>query len=105
MNTSPRISSSQKVGRIKCRFLSLRRAVCVTVGLCGFVFGQSLRAANPSATLDEAQNGALNSGFDAATISPVDWASGNQNASKSHYIEGQAVPYRIVLENLDTSIQ
>src|SRR6266404_2979561 len=56
--------------------------------------------ANPSAGLDEGQNGALNNGTNAASISPVNWASGNQNSTKAHYIEAQSVPYRMVLQNL-----
>src|ERR1043166_1475232 len=57
-------------------------------------------AASQSASLDQAANGALNFGTNAASISPVDWENGDQGPMKSHYIEGQSVAYRMVLENL-----
>src|SRR6266581_3316682 len=67
-----------------------------------FVFAVALSASagNESATLDQAANGALNFSTNAASISPVDWENGDQGPTKSHYIEGQSVPYRMVLDNL-----
>ena len=46
--------------------------------------------------LDQAQNGGVGS----PPISPVDWINGNSNAQKSHYVEGESIPYRLVLTDL-----
>ncbi|MEO5984562.1 MAG: hypothetical protein ABIP80_03595, partial [Ferruginibacter sp.] len=48
-------------------------------------------AVNP----DQAVNGRAT-----APISPVDWINGNVNESKSHYVEGQSIPYRIQITGL-----
>ncbi|HEU4507265.1 MAG TPA: hypothetical protein VFR78_03435 [Pyrinomonadaceae bacterium] len=50
-----------------------------------------------SANLDTCANGPAN----APVFCTGDaWENGNLNSSKSHYLEGQSVPYRTILENL-----
>jgi hypothetical protein len=61
-------------------------------------------APNPSADLDQCANGKL--GADPAetcdTTFPENWINGDLVASKSHYGEGESVPYRIRMDNLST---
>src|SRR5450759_5981960 len=58
-------------------------------------------AANPSATLDQCANGA-----DVATrtcgcnVLASDWVNGNLGASKSAYLEGDSIPYRMLFDHL-----
>src|SRR5438093_3869571 len=56
-------------------------------------------AANPAADLDQCGNGQLGS----PNSCPPGWENGNLNASKSHYREGDSVPFRLLLTNLATS--
>jgi len=50
-----------------------------------------------AANLDQGANGPAIS-----PISPVDWENGNLNQSKSHYVEGFSIPYRITMTGLPT---
>src|SRR5262245_3374484 len=52
-------------------------------------------AAPPRADLDQARNGGAGS-----PNNPVQFVNGDANAVNSHYIEGQSIPYRLVLTNL-----
>jgi uncharacterized repeat protein (TIGR01451 family)/LPXTG-motif cell wall-anchored protein len=58
------------------------------------VMGAPAHAANPSADLDQCENGKP------ATPKACDWINGNLNENNSHYGEGDSVPYRIVFSNL-----
>ena len=51
---------------------------------------------NPAASLSQGTNG----GIGQASISPIGWENGNQNGQKSHYNEGESIPYRLLLTNL-----
>jgi hypothetical protein len=62
--------------------------------LCLLAGARALGA--PAGNLDQAQNG----GVASPPISPVDWINGNSNAQKSHYVEGESIPYRLVLTDL-----
>ena len=53
-----------------------------------------------SANLDQGKNG----GVGAAPISPVDWVNGNVNGNQGHYVEGQSVPYRMVMTGLNAGV-
>lgn len=53
-----------------------------------------------SYNLDQGKNG----GTGDPVISPVDWINGNLNQSSAHYIEGQSVPYRVILSDLPTGV-
>src|SRR5688572_6057240 len=55
----------------------------------------SVQAAAASADLWQARNGAANS-----PVSPVEWVKGNVGPANSHYVEGQSIPYRIVITGL-----
>ncbi len=53
----------------------------------------------PKIDLDQARNGP-----GTAPVSPVDFQNGNLGGSQSHYIEGQSVPYRAVMEDMPTNV-
>src|SRR5215471_2542693 len=53
--------------------------------------------AGTSASLDQAGNGPSS-----APVSPVNWQNGNANQNNSHYVEGQSIPYRLVMTGLST---
>jgi len=59
----------------------------------------SFTDANPAANLDQGKNG----GVGDTPIDPVQWENGNLNEQKAHYVEGQSVPYRMVLTNIPIS--
>ncbi|XZF16585.1 T9SS type A sorting domain-containing protein [Chitinophagaceae bacterium MMS25-I14] len=61
--------------------------VALTTGFCNFSNGQS-------SNMDQGANGQLSS---PATVT---WQNGNLNANNSHYIEGQSVPYRLIMSGL-----
>jgi hypothetical protein len=52
-------------------------------------------AANGSADLWQARNGSA-----ASPNNPIDWVKGNLGTANSHYVEGQSIPYRLVLTRL-----
>lgn len=54
------------------------------------------RADAQACQFQQGQNG----GVGGAVISPVDFARGNVNGSKAHYVEGNSVPYRIEFTTL-----
>jgi len=58
------------------------------------------RAANPAANIDQCRNGQIT-----APVQCIDnaWQNGNLGSENSHYREGDSVPFRAVLTNLDTS--
>jgi Prealbumin-like fold domain len=59
---------------------------------------------NPSASLDQCQNGAAPSpSSDGCDTDATDWARGNLVASKSNYFEGDSIPYRLSFDNLSLS--
>lgn len=67
-------------------------AVLATVPFAG-----PARAANPSATIEQCENGK------AATPKTCDWVTGNLGPHNSHWAENDSVPYRLKLGNLSTS--
>ncbi|MEO6610905.1 MAG: hypothetical protein ABIT05_11195, partial [Chitinophagaceae bacterium] len=48
---------------------------------------------NPQADIDQANNGRDN-----APNEPMAWVNGNLNETQNHYIEGQSIPYRAILD-------
>jgi len=58
------------------------------------------RAANPAANIDQCRNGTFS-----APVQCIDsaWQNGNLGPENSHYREGDSVPFRAVLTNLDAS--
>ncbi|NBO58453.1 MAG: hypothetical protein EBU73_05875, partial [Chitinophagia bacterium] len=52
-----------------------------------------------SANIDQGDNGRKD-----APKSPIDWVNGNLNTTKTHYIEGQSIPYRISLNNIPIGV-
>lgn len=58
------------------------------------VFGSPAQAANPSADLDQCENGPV------TAPKPCDWVNGNLNASNSYFGEGHSLPYRVRFANL-----
>src|SRR5688500_2704195 len=70
-----------------------RRTLMIWYLLLGTFFisyGQS-----PQADIDQGNNGQANNPND-----PVVWVNGNLNESQNHYIEGQSIPYRAILDRL-----
>ena len=58
------------------------------------------RAANPAANIDQCRNGTID-----APVRCINngWENGNLGETNSHYREGDSVPFRAVLTNLDDS--
>src|SRR6185437_2365243 len=58
------------------------------------------KAANPAANIDQCRNGQVT-----APVRCIDnaWQNGNLGPENSHYREGDSVPFRAVLTNLDAS--
>ena len=59
------------------------------------------RADAQACQFQQGQNG----GVGGAVISPVDFARGNVNGSKAHYVEGNSIPYRIEFTTLAANTQ
>ena len=61
--------------------------------------GESQQAAggNPSANLDQCGNGPLSA---PVPCTGTAWVNGNLNSSKSHYVEGDSIPYRMKFDNM-----
>jgi uncharacterized repeat protein (TIGR01451 family) len=61
--------------------------------------------ANESANLDQCANDpAPSSPSDGCATSASEWVNGNLNASKSVFLEGDSIPYRMTFGDLDTSL-
>ena len=58
------------------------------------------RAANPAANIDQCRNGTINAPVQCINNA---WQNGNLGETNSHYREGDSVPFRAVMTNLDTS--
>jgi hypothetical protein len=58
--------------------------------------------ANPSADLDQCANGSLASP-NVPACDPDEWVNGNLGESKSHYLEGDSIPYRLKFGSLSLS--
>jgi hypothetical protein len=64
----------------------------------------SFTDANPSANLDQCQNGqAPSPSTDGCDTDPNDWVNGNLGASKAVYLEGDSIPYRLTFGDLSLS--
>lgn len=57
--------------------------------------------ATHTADLDQCRNGTLAS---PETCAGANWVNGDLNASQAHFVEGQSVPYRLLLSNLSLGI-
>ena len=65
-------------------------------GLIWVLLWQTTAAmAGSSGTLQQGGNGSFG-----APVSPVSWQSGNLNTNNSHYVEGQSIPYRLIMTGL-----
>ena len=71
--------------------------VAPTLGLLSFV--PPAGAANPAYDIDQCANGAI--GSTDLVCTGDNWQNGNLNRNNSHYVEGQSVPYRLKLSNID----
>jgi hypothetical protein len=63
---------------------------------------------SPAANLDDCQNGTIDSPESCNTANATNqgnWTNGDLNAGKAHYLEGDSVPFRMRLSDLDTSFQ
>jgi uncharacterized repeat protein (TIGR01451 family) len=58
------------------------------------------RAANPAANIDQCRNGTIDAPVQCINSA---WQNGNLGETNSHYREGDSVPFRAVLTNLDDS--
>src|SRR4029450_8382224 len=58
------------------------------------------RAANPAANIDQCRNGQISAPAQCANDA---WVNGNLGPENSHYREGDSVPFRATLTNLDAS--
>lgn len=74
----------------------------LNVSLIGALIPQFSNAGSPppSVDLDQCRNGSAASHQDCID---GNWGNGNAGSSNSHYVEGESIPYRIVMENLPTS--
>src|SRR4030042_3119214 len=52
----------------------------------------------PSGNLDQCSNGSS-----VSPTNPCTWVNGNLNSNQAHYVEGQSVPYRLIMEDLPVS--
>ncbi|WP_207798918.1 Ig-like domain-containing protein [Taibaiella soli] len=68
-------------------------ALLILIASLGFSFSSFAQSA--SATLQQAANGKL-----ATPVSPVVFQNGNLNTNNSHYVEGQSVPYQLLISNV-----
>src|SRR5438874_4953441 len=79
------------------------RVLAATFFLLAIVMAAPMlaRAANPAANIDQCRNGQIT-----APVQCIDnaWQNGNLGPENSHYREGDSVPFRAVMTNLDTSI-
>ncbi len=62
----------------------------------GMVATAAFTDAPASANLDQGTNG----GVGKPPVNPVKWQNGNANENNSHFVEGETIPYHLVLENL-----
>src|SRR5690242_7384506 len=69
----------------------MRKLIFCLYLLAGTFFVSS--AQSPQANLDQA-----NDGRDNAPNNPMTWVNGNLNETQNHYLEGQSIPYRAILE-------
>jgi uncharacterized repeat protein (TIGR01451 family) len=51
----------------------------------------------PAANLDQGANGAADS-----PDSPIDYQNGNLNPNNAHFVEGNSIPYRLIMTNMPT---
>jgi hypothetical protein len=65
-------------------------------------FGQKTDG-NPSADIDQCENGALGNGPVPNPPQPCNWVNGSLNRNNSQWKEGQSVPYRIKFSGLDAN--
>ena len=79
-------------------------ALSLSLQYGGFVSPASVRAANPSANLDQCANDPAPSPHtNGCNANASEWVNGNLGASKSVYLEGDSVPYRLTFDNLSLS--
>src|SRR5947208_2537914 len=78
------------------------RVLAATVFLLAIAMAAPMlaRAANPAANIDQCRNGQITAPVPCAGDA---WVNGNLGPENSHYREGDSVPFRAVLTNLDTS--
>jgi uncharacterized repeat protein (TIGR01451 family) len=78
------------------------RLLAATLFLLGVAMAAPMlaKAANPAANIDQCRNGQIT-----APVQCIDnaWQNGNLGAENSHYREGDSVPFRAVLTDLDAS--
>jgi hypothetical protein len=93
------VDSIFRTGRPYRRFLALATAGSIIASL--FVFSTGVFAAPPSGDLDQCANGGVDKPAEQCTGAA--WVNGNLNGSKAHYLEDQAIPYRLRFANLNTN--
>jgi uncharacterized repeat protein (TIGR01451 family) len=77
----------------------------VVVAVCAFL-AASATAANPSANLDQCANDpAPSPNTDGCNVSASSWINGNVGNTKSVYVEGDSIPYRLTFSNLTSGPQ
>src|SRR4029079_8482917 len=75
----------------------------VAAALFAFLPSAAL-GANPSANLDPCADGPAPSPRSrGCSVTAADWVNGNLGASKSVYLEGDSIPYRMLFDNLSLS--
>ena len=60
------------------------------------LFPLSMLAQQPAASLSQVRNGTASN-----PISPGNWVNGNVGAQQGHYVEGNSIPYRVVMTDLE----
>src|SRR4051794_18157651 len=87
--------------RISARRLSIGVTLSLIAALGVLLLPGVAMGANPSANLDQCANDqAPSPSSDGCNTAATQWVNGNLGASKSVYLEGDSVPYRLTFDNL-----
>src|SRR3989440_5324936 len=80
----------------------MSRVLAVTLFLLAVAMAAPMlaKAANPAANIDQCRNGQIT---DPVPCIDNAWQNGNLGPENSHYREGDSVPFRAALTNLDAS--
>ena len=104
MATSPRVRDCASKRGLALFWIAL---FVLSLGLQygGFAHAASVLAANPSADLDQCANDPpRHRSTDGCDTSATEWVNGNLGASKSVYLEGDSIPYRLTFDNLSLAV-
>ena len=96
-------SVSRRSAGFRRRLSKLTVAAIQAVFVASVVLVVPVAAANPSANLDQCANGTDTNSASGCATSDTEWVNGNLGASKSRYLEGDSIPYRLRFGSLSLS--